>query len=131
MAGGAWHGVGVSTPSFRAPVVESSHFGIKLFCCDFLDAATARSMTGGSMAGGAWHGAGVSTPSFRAPVAESSHFGFKPFCCDFLDAATARSMTGARALWRWGDYPRFRLWPYRNAAMRAESPDGHGQFPCR
>ena len=53
MAGGAWHGAGVSTPSFRASVAESSHFGLKPFRGRFLDAATARSMTEGarSMAG--------------------------------------------------------------------------------
>ena len=50
MAGSAWHGVGLSTSSFRASVAESSHFGLKLFCCHFLDAATARSMTGGRAA---------------------------------------------------------------------------------
>ena len=53
MAGGALHGVGVSTASFRALVVESSHSRIKPFRCDFLDAATTRSMTvGRNMAGG-------------------------------------------------------------------------------
>ena len=51
MAGSAWHGVGSSTSSFRAPVAESSHFGLKPFCGHFLDAATARSMTGA-----AWQG---------------------------------------------------------------------------
>ena len=55
MAGRTLHGVGVSTGSFRAPVAESSHSGIKPFCGRFLDAATTRSMTGGtrSMTGGA------------------------------------------------------------------------------
>ena len=66
MTGSALHGVGVHPPSFRTLVAESSHCEIKPFCCHFLDAATARSMTGGafvifwmlrltrSMAGGAF-----------------------------------------------------------------------------
>ena len=33
--------------SFRALVAESSHCEVKPLCCHFLDAATARSMTGG------------------------------------------------------------------------------------
>ena len=41
------HDVGSSTLSFRALVAESSNCGIQPFCCHFLDAATARSMTGG------------------------------------------------------------------------------------
>ena len=89
MTGSARHGVGVSTGSLRAPVAESSRSGLKLFCGRFLDAATARSMTG------VRHGVGVSTLSFRAPVAESSHSGLKLFRGHFLDAATARSMTGS------------------------------------
>ena len=46
MAGSALHDVGVPPLSFRALVAESSHCEIKPFCCHFLDAATARSMTG-------------------------------------------------------------------------------------
>ena len=49
MTGDALHGVGISTPSFRAPVAESSHSGLKPFYGHFLDAATARSMTGGAV----------------------------------------------------------------------------------
>ena len=40
------HGTGSSTPSLRAPVAQSSHFGLKPFYGHFLDAATTRSMTG-------------------------------------------------------------------------------------
>ena len=39
-------GVGSSTSSFRAPVAQSSHLGLKPFHGHFLDAATTRSMTG-------------------------------------------------------------------------------------
>ena len=48
MAGGALHGIGVSTASFRALVAESSHSRLKPFYGHFLDAATTRSMTGGA-----------------------------------------------------------------------------------
>ena len=47
MAEGVQHDVGASTLSFRALVAESSNCGIQPFCGHFLDAATARSMTGG------------------------------------------------------------------------------------
>ena len=47
MAGGAWHGVGSSTGLLRPSVAQSSNPGLKPFCCHFLDAATARSMTVG------------------------------------------------------------------------------------
>ena len=101
------HDAGSSTLSFRALVAESSNSGIQPFCCHFLDAATARSMTKGARRGrgcAAWrkvcgmtegvrHDAGSSTLSFRALVAESSNCGIQPFCGHFLDAATARSMT--------------------------------------
>ena len=40
------HGTGYSTGSFRAPVAQSRHPGLKPFRGRFLDAATARSMTG-------------------------------------------------------------------------------------
>ena len=46
MGGGALHGVGSSTPLFRASVAQSSHFVLKPLRSRFLDAATARSMTG-------------------------------------------------------------------------------------
>ena len=54
-AGAAWRRG--STGSLRASVAESSHFGLKPFRGRFLDAATARSMTGGvrSVTGGAQH----------------------------------------------------------------------------
>ena len=55
MAGGVPHEVGSSTLSFRALVAESSHCGIQPFCCHFLYAATARSMTGGVTQ----HGGGI------------------------------------------------------------------------
>ena len=55
MAGGARsvtsrcspHSVGFSTSSFRAPVAQSSNPELRRFCGHFLDAVTARSMTGG------------------------------------------------------------------------------------
>ena len=42
------------SPVFRASVAQSSYPGLKPFCDHFLDAATARGMTGGacSMTGG-------------------------------------------------------------------------------
>ena len=96
------HNSASNNPSlFRAPVAQSSHSGLKPFCCHFLNAATARSMAGGGMTGGAWHGVGVSTGSFRAPVAQSRNPGLKSFCCHFLDAATTRSMTGGAQHDRW------------------------------
>ena len=55
------HSVGFSTSSFRAPVAESRNPELRLFCGHFLNAATARSMTGGvrSMTGGVRSMAGV------------------------------------------------------------------------
>ena len=37
--------------SFRAPVAKSSNPPLKSFCCHFLDAATARSVTGAACQG--------------------------------------------------------------------------------
>ena len=88
------HGVRCSTASFRALVAESSHSELKLFRGHFLDAAPARSMTGGM----AWQGCFAWRRGFHfvipRVVAESSHSGLKLFRGRFLDAATARSMTG-------------------------------------
>ena len=93
---GGLDGVRSSTSSLRASVAQSSHPELKPFCGHFLDAATARSMTGAAV--DAWHSLGSSTSSFRAPVAQSSHPGLRRSCGHFLDAATARGMTGAQLL---------------------------------
>ena len=46
---GGLDGVRPSTSSLRVPVAQSSHPGLKPFCGHFLDAATARGMTGAQL----------------------------------------------------------------------------------